>query len=79
MFVLYLGTSGFSYNDWSGNFYPKGMPRQEWLSYYSREFNALELNSTFYALPKLSTVEAMIGKTGEGFLFFSKSQSGNNP
>lgn len=71
--MIYLGTSGFNYNDWIGNFYPKGMPRREWLNYYSREFNALELNSTFYALPKLSTLEAMLTKTGEGFLFSVKA------
>ncbi|MBM4446612.1 MAG: DUF72 domain-containing protein [Chloroflexi bacterium] len=71
--MLYLGTSGFSYNDWVGNFYPRGMPRQEWLRYYAREFNSLELNSTFYALPKPSVLEAMIGKTGEGFLFSIKA------
>jgi len=71
--MLYLGTSGFSYDDWVDNFYPKGMPHQEWLRYYSREFNALELNSTFYALPKLSILQNMIGKTGEGFLFAVKA------
>jgi len=71
--VLYLGTSGFSYNDWVGNFYPRGIPRKEWLSYYAREFNALELNSTFYALPKISVLDAMVNKTGEGFLFSVKA------
>ena len=71
--MLYLGTSGFSYSDWVGNFYPRGMPRREWLSYYAREFNSLELNSTFYALPKLSVLEAMVAKTGEGFLFSVKA------
>jgi uncharacterized protein YecE (DUF72 family) len=71
--VLYFGTSGFSYNDWAGNFYPRGMPRREWLNYYAREFNSLELNSTFYVLPKLSVLESMIAKTGEGFLFSVKA------
>lgn len=71
--MLYLGTSGFSYSDWVGYFYPRGMPRREWLSYYAREFNALELNSTFYALPRISSVEAMVSKTGEGFLFSVKA------
>ena len=71
--MIYFGTCGFSYNDWVGNFYPRGMPRREWLSYYAREFNALELNSTFYAIPKLSVLEAMVGKTGEGFSFSIKA------
>ena len=34
--MIYFGTSGFSYNDWVGNFYPAGMPKREWLTYYAR-------------------------------------------
>jgi len=71
--MMYLGTSGFSYNDWVGNFYPAGMPRAEWLSYYAREFNTCEVNSTFYALPKPSNLKAMADKTGDGFLFCFKA------
>jgi uncharacterized protein YecE (DUF72 family) len=71
--MLYFGTSGFSYNDWVGHFYPPIMPRQEWLRLYALEFNALELNSTYYAIPKLSVVNNMIAKTGEGFLFSIKA------
>jgi uncharacterized protein YecE (DUF72 family) len=71
--MLYFGTSGFSYNDWVGHFYPPNMPRQEWLRLYALEFNALELNSTYYAIPKLSVVNNMIAKTGEGFLFSIKA------
>jgi uncharacterized protein YecE (DUF72 family) len=71
--VLYFGTSGFSYGDWAGSFYPRGIPRREWLSYYAREFNALELNSTYYALPKLSVMEAIVAKTREDFLFSVKA------
>jgi uncharacterized protein YecE (DUF72 family) len=71
--MLYLGTSGFSYNDWVGEFYPRGLARRDWLNHYTREFNALELNSTYYAIPKLSILEAMIRKTGEGFLFSVKA------
>ena len=71
--MLYLGTSGFSYTDWAGNFYPRGISRRDWLSFYAHEFNALELNSTYYAIPKLSVVESMIRKTAEGFLFSIKA------
>lgn len=71
--MLYLGTSGFSYNDWAGNFYPRGIPRRDWLRYYAHEFNALELNSTYYAIPKLSVLESMINKTEAGFLFSVKA------
>jgi uncharacterized protein YecE (DUF72 family) len=71
--MLYLGASGFSYNDWVGSFYPMGMPKREWLTYYAREFNTCEINSTFYALPKPSNLEAMAEKTGKGFLFSIKA------
>ena len=71
--MVYLGTSGFSYNDWVGIFYPAGMPRREWLVYYAREFNTCEINSTFYALPKPSSLKAMVEKTGDGFLFSVKA------
>ena len=71
--MLRFGTSGFSYNDWVGTFYPQRMPRREWLSYYAREFNSLELNSTFYALPASSAIESMIAKTGEDFSFAVKA------
>ena len=71
--MIYCGTSGFSYNDWVGNFYPIGMPKGEWLSYYVREFDTCEVNSTYYALPKLSNVKAMVDKTKEDFLFSIKA------
>ena len=71
--VMYLGTSGFSYDDWVGTFYPVGLPKWEWLTYYAREFNACEVNSTFYALPKPSSLKAMTEKTGEDFLFSIKA------
>lgn len=71
--MIYLGTSGFSYQDWVGNFYPPGMPKRDWLTYYAREFNACEVNSTFYALPGPASLKAMVDKTGEGFMFSIKA------
>jgi len=71
--VIYLGTSGFSYKDWVGNFYPLGMPQREWLYYYSREFSACEINATFYTMPKPASIESLIKKTREGFLFSIKA------
>ena len=71
--MIYFGTSGFSYKDWVGSFYPAGMPRGEWLTYYAREFDTCEVNSTFYAIPKSSSLKAMAEKTGEGFVFCFKA------
>lgn len=71
--MLYLGTSGFSYDDWIGEFYPPGMPKREWLAYYSREFDTCEVNSTYYAVPRPSTLKAMSDKTGDNFQFVIKA------
>ncbi len=71
--MIYLGTSGFSYKDWVGPFYPQGMPQREWLVYYSREFNACEINSTYYVLPSPSSLKSMAEKTGADFLFSVKA------
>ena len=71
--MLYLGTSGFSYDDWVGHFYPPGLPRREWLVYYAQEFNTCEVNSTYYALPRPSNLKVMAEKTGEGFQFVIKA------
>ncbi len=71
--MVYFGTSGFSYSDWVGNFYPVGLPKREWLVYYAREFDTCEVNSTFYALPKPGILKAMVDKTGVGFLFSIKA------
>lgn len=49
-----LGTSGYDYPEWRGVFYPADLKRKDFLSYYSTQFNALELNSTFYNMPTAS-------------------------
>jgi len=71
--MIYLGTAGFSYDDWVGSFYPVGIPKHQWLAYYAREFNTCEINSTYYALPRPANIKAMVQKTGEGFLFSIKA------
>ena len=52
------------------------MPKREWLSYYSREFDTCEINSTFYAIPKLATMKSMAMKTRDSFLFTIKASQG---
>jgi uncharacterized protein YecE (DUF72 family) len=71
--MILLGTSGFSYKDWVGVYYPANLQQREWLSFYSREFNTCEINSTYYALPSPSTLEAMAAKTGRQFSFSVKA------
>ncbi len=60
---MYLGTSRFSYDDWIGNFYLLGMPRREWLSYYTRGFNTCKISSPHYALLEPSSLKAMTENT----------------
>jgi len=54
--VTVVGTSGFFYREWRGKFYPEDLPMSKWLSFYSQKFNGLEVNSTFYRLPKKESV-----------------------
>ncbi len=48
MTQLYIGTSGYTYKDWRGVFYPKGVAQKNWLAFYADHYNAVEINATFY-------------------------------
>jgi uncharacterized protein YecE (DUF72 family) len=55
---LYVGTSGWSYSHWAkGRFYPRGLRSNEWLRYFAERFNTVEINASYYRLPKLEMVE----------------------
>jgi uncharacterized protein YecE (DUF72 family) len=54
----FLGTIGFSYKDWLGSFYPVGTPQRGYLPYYCRIFNSVEIDTTFYAVPRPTTVQS---------------------
>ena len=54
--MIYVGTSGFIYTNWVGDFYPLDMPKYKYFEYYVKYFNSLELNSTFYRFPKITTM-----------------------
>ncbi|RPJ60102.1 MAG: DUF72 domain-containing protein [Dehalococcoidia bacterium] len=71
--MFYCGTSGFSYDDWAGIYYPSHLPRKNWFSFYAQEFNSIELNFTYYKLPDVSTLKSLAAKTGGGFLFVVKA------
>jgi uncharacterized protein YecE (DUF72 family) len=68
--VLYVGTSGWSY-DWEG-FYPAGLRSREYLPYYSRQFRTVEVNYSFYRLPRPSTYEKWKSETSDDFIFAVK-------
>jgi uncharacterized protein YecE (DUF72 family) len=68
----YIGTMGFSYVDWNGVFYPDVLPANHRLGYYSRIFNAVEIDSTFYGTPRPETVRGWAAATPAEFRFALK-------
>ena len=67
-----VGCSGWSYKSWRGNLYPDGLPASRWLERYAEVFDTVEVNATFYRLPKRETVESWVKQTPDGFLFAVK-------
>ena len=70
---LYVGTSGFSYKEWKGSFYPEKIPAKEMLGYYASHLPAVEINNTFYRLPQKSMLENWKEQVPEGFRFSVKA------
>jgi len=71
--MILIGTSGFSYKDWVGPYYPEGLAESEWLRFYAKEFEATELNFSYYRIPDARTLARMAAKTPTGFLFTVKA------
>jgi uncharacterized protein YecE (DUF72 family) len=69
---LRIGTSSFTANGWRGTFYPPGTKPADYLSFYATKFDAVEVDSTFYGTPSVSTVKAWNAKTPPGFVFAAK-------
>ena len=69
----YVGTSGYSYKEWKGSFYPEKLAAKEMLSYYSARLPAVELNNTFYRLPQKSMVESWKEQVPDSFRFSVKA------
>lgn len=69
---FFVGTSGFTYNHWRGVFYAEGLPQRKWLEFYAREFDTVEINSSFYHLPRPSTCEHWRTRVPESFVFAMK-------
>jgi uncharacterized protein YecE (DUF72 family) len=72
MHPVNIGTCGWSYKDWSGSFYPKGLPAGEYLSAYSERYPVVEVDSTFYHTPGRKLVEGWRDRTPDGFGFSLK-------
>ncbi|MFL5894929.1 MAG: DUF72 domain-containing protein [Thermoleophilaceae bacterium] len=68
-----IGCSGWNYADWKGRFYPqKGCPASRWLEYYARNFDTVEINSTFYRLASRDAVARWVQQTPDHFVFAPK-------
>lgn len=71
--MIYIGTSGFSYDDWKGPFYPARTAKNKMFDYYCRHFSAVEINSTYYTLPSPTTFASMVHKCPPDFRFVVKA------
>ena len=70
---LWTGTSGFSYKEWKGSFYPEKLPANRMLEYYSRRLRSVEINNTFYRLPRAEMLEKWAAQVPEDFAFVLKA------
>lgn len=69
----YIGTSGWVYPHWHQSVYPKALPEADWLQFYAKRFNSVEINHSFYRLPTAENIDTWYGSTPEGFLFSVKA------
>jgi len=70
---LRVGTSGYSYKPWKGTFYPEGLPDRQMLAHYATRLPAVEINNTFYALPRASVLEGWAQQVPGEFRFALKA------
>lgn len=70
---VWVGTSGYSYPAWKGTFYPEDLPAKQMLSYYGSKLPAVEINNTFYRMPRESVLETWAESVPDGFRFALKA------
>ena len=68
-----VGCSGWAYPEWRGGLYPEGLPQRRWLERYAEVFDTVEVNNTFYRLPRRQAVAAWAEQTPAGFTFAVKA------
>ncbi len=74
--AIQIGTSGFYYEHWRGLFYPEELCKKHFFDYYVQHFSTVELNSTFYHLPRQKTTEHWMQKSPDDFVFALKAYRG---
>lgn len=70
---LFVGTSGYCYKEWKGNFYPEKMAEREMLAFYAKQFSTVEINHSFYRMPTESTLQNWAKEVPQGFRFALKA------
>lgn len=70
---LFVGTSGYSYKEWRGSFYPQDLPEKQMLHFYGQQFSTVEINNTFYRMPRPSVLEAWVHEVPPDFRFELKA------
>ena len=69
---FYIGTSGWSYTSWQGNFYPEKLEQKWWLPYYTQVFNYVEIDTSFYQIPSKNMVKLWNARSPSNFRFSAK-------
>ena len=69
----FIGTSGWQYRHWRTRYYPPGLAQARWLEHYAADFDTVELNASFYHLPRRATFESWAARTPAGFVFAVKA------
>jgi uncharacterized protein YecE (DUF72 family) len=70
---LYVGTSGYSYKEWKGTFYPEDLPASKMLPFYASNFSTVEINNTFYRMPTEKLIAGWAAQVPEEFTFVLKA------
>ena len=70
---IHVGTSGYSYKEWKGNFYPANLPAAGMLGFYASQFDTVEINNTFYRMPDANTVAKWKTQVPDAFTFILKA------
>src|SRR5687768_6073425 len=70
---LYVGTSGYSYKEWKGSFYPEDLPAKQMLRYYGERFGTVKINNSFYQMPKPAVLESWAAEVPAAFKFVLKA------
>ena len=70
---IHIGTSGWNYKHWRGPFYPTDLPQKEWLEFYCRQLQSVEINNSFYKLPEVKTLKTWFDIVPSNFIYTLKA------